>query len=309
MERRSDVRPLVAVCVCTCRRPAMLEGLLRQIAICATEAHELADTCVVVVDDDPERSAEAVAAGAAEAFPRGVRYVSTGSGNIAVARNRALEAGLEDTTWLALIDDDCMPEPEWLRELLGTQQRFEADIVSGRCIDRGPPGAPPWLEEQFITPPTTLPDGAVVDHGFLKNTLLTAAFLERTKLRFDPSFGRTGGEDAMFFYDAEDAGAHHRHAAHAVVHEELPVGRTTLGYQLRRRLWYGNTETRTSVTSGRASRRRMAARGIKQILLAVARPVARVAKGHSPHLRSAAGEVLQGAGRVIGAAGVWLAHH
>ena len=98
-------------------------------------------------------------------------------------------------------------------------------------------------------------------------------------------------------------------ASRALVWEELTVERATYRWQLRRRLWYGNTEAVTSVTSGEATRARVAVRGVRCIVEAVVRPLRRVVSGSSPQLRFAVAEVLRGVGRLLGASGVWLRHH
>ena len=302
-------RARIAVCICTYRRPDVLARLLERVATVARAAEARAEVSVVVVDDDPGATAAPVARASAAELPHGLQYEATAAGNIAVARNRAVEVGMGLADLLAFIDDDCMPDPGWLEELLTIQRRFGADLVTGSCVDEPPAGAEPWLREQpFLDSSADIPDGSEVTIGYLKNTLVTTDFLERTGLRFDPAFGGTGGEDSMFFYAAQDHDAHHRHAARAVVREEVPPARATLGYQLRRRLWYGNTEAKTSIASGRTSRIRMGASGVKHGLLAIGRPLQRGLHRQPVQLRFAFAQLLQGAGRVLGAAGIWLGH-
>src|SRR3712207_6952949 len=56
-----------------------------------------------IVDDDPARTAELVAAEFAAAFPLGCTYLHTGSQNISIARNTGLEAALPTADWIASI--------------------------------------------------------------------------------------------------------------------------------------------------------------------------------------------------------------
>ena len=300
---------LVSICVCTYRRPHVLARLLDRLTEVEREAEGLAEIAIVIVDDDIARSAESVAAQAAHRFTRGLRYHCSASGNISLARNAALDLGSETSDWLALTDDDCMPDARWLNELITVQRRYGADLVTGSCTDVLAPAAPSWLRhEPFLEPATDAIDGTETEMGYIKNALVAVEVIRRHELRFDPAFGGTGGEDAMFFYTAHERGVHHRHAARALVSEEVPLERCSLRYQLRRRFWYGNTEALTSLTHGRTSRHRMAARGAKLAVRGVLRPIARCARGRTPQLRFSASMVLQGLGRTLGATGITIDH-
>lgn len=309
LARVRSPRTSVAVCICTCRRPDELRALLERLDEAAALVHDDASTTVVVVDDDPGRSADAVLDDFAERFEGGLLRDATGSGNISLARNAATALGVGAAEWVAMIDDDCMPDPRWLAELLAVQRRTGADGVSGRCEDRAPAGSPSWLvDEPFLDGPTAPSDGAPIEIGALKNTMVSSAFLTSTGVTFDEDWGRAGGEDVLFFNACRAAGLDLVFARDAVVTEWVPVDRTRLAYQLRRRLWYGNTESLTSVATGRSTRRRMFARGVKSVLTATAGLVVGLGRGR-PQWRWSVAEMLQGTGRMIGAVGVRLAHH
>lgn len=302
-------RTRVAVCICTYRRAAVLEGLLTVIHEQAQDAAEVASVRVAIVDDDPAGSAEVVAEAASRLFEGGVSYRCTGSGNVAIARNQVLELGLDGSDALLMIDDDCRPDPGWLGEMVSMQRRTGADAVAGACDTLIPETAPGWLhDEPFVDEPSSGADGAETEEAYLKNLLVTANFLRRHDLRFDLRFGESGGEDAMFLHQARGLGMGMVHAANAVVRERLPEERTGLRYHLRRRWWYGNTEAFTSIASGQAVRTRTVASGVKLALLGMIRPLRRALRRESPQVRFALSEVLRGAGRVVGAAGVKLDH-
>ncbi|MGY6501045.1 MAG: glycosyltransferase family 2 protein [Acidimicrobiales bacterium] len=299
----------LAVCVCTYRRPDVLERLLARLAECAEAVADRATVELVVVDDDHEGSAARVVDASRSAFPGGVRYHCSGSGNVAVARNHVLELGLDRAELLAMIDDDCWPVTEWLHELVQVQQNNGADLVAGACDTDLPPTVPKWLlDEPFFDEGTTGVDGSDTQEAYLKNLLVTAEFVQRHGLRFDLRFGTTGGEDAMFLHTAIVRGARMVFAAHAVVHEQMPEHRTTLRYQLRRRYWYGNTEALTSIASGRSTRSRNVARGLIVMASGVARPLVRSARRETPQWRFALSEVLRGGGRVLGGLGRQVSH-
>ncbi len=299
----------VAVCVCTYRRPAVLGELLERLVAVAADAEGLAAVGVVVVDDDPAGSARATAERYADAFALGLDYVTSGAGNISVARNHALAHGGRRADWLALVDDDCLPDVGWIRQLVTVRRDLDADCVSGACVDVAPPGAPAWLvAEPFLDELDTGPDRAPLEIGPLKNTLVSHRFLADHGIGFEEALGHAGGEDVMFFHLLHQAGARHHHARDAVVREQVPTERATLRYQLGRRYWYGNTEAVTSIARGRSSRPRMLAGAAKLAAGGLARPLARLARRRSPQWRYALSELLRAAGRVVGALGVEVRH-
>lgn len=283
--------------------------MLHRLVDVAADAADIADVGVVVVDDDPANSARGVIDEFASSFGLGLRDANSASGNIAIARNTALQLGLETGEWLAMIDDDCLPGSDWLRQLLAVQARFGADAVSGTCVDTPPHDAPAWLsDEPFLDEFVSIEDGSTIDVGPIKNTLISAEFLHRTGLRFDVPFGRLGAEDVLFMYTAHRLGVHHRFAAAAVVREEVPSSRATLRYQLRRRLWYGTTESLTCVASRRYGRGKMFVSGIKKAVLGATRPARRLARGQSVQWRFAVADTLHGLGRMLGSTGFKLRH-
>lgn len=302
-------RASVAISLCTFQRPDVLDALLARLVEVQDRARDVAEVGVVVVDDDPAGSAEDTAKSWSDRFERGLRYHHTGSRNISIARNQALDGGLELGDWLALIDDDCLPDPAWVEQLVVVQRRTGADCVSGFCGTVLPPDAPRWLsDEPFDDDPVEVEDGAPVTDGYLKNTLVSADLLRRTGVRFDVDLGVSSGEDAMFFHDLHASGVAHHFAAQARVDEMVPESRATLRYQLRRRYWYGNTEAVTTIGSGSSSRARVAASGVKTALLGAARPLRRRVGGESAQWRFAVSEVLRGVGRVLGAVGIKVDH-
>lgn len=305
----AEERARVAVCICTYRRPQVLASLLERMKVVAETARDVATIGVVVIDDHIEQSSRDVALAESSSFELGIDYRCTGSGNIATARNAALQGGCDLGDFLVLIDDDCVPEREWVAELVRIQRSTSADFVSGRCFDRPPPGAPSWLvDEPFLDDPPEIPDGEAVTMGYVKNLLLSAAAIRRHGLHFDPHYGELGCEDAMFFYAAEAAGIVHHHAHRALVSEEVPAHRATLEYQLRRWFWYGTTESLTTVAAGLARRQRAVLRGGKMSVSALVRPLLRLTRRERPQIRYAVSQLLRGVGRMLGAGGLRFRH-
>jgi hypothetical protein len=297
----------VAIGVCTFARPQVLQTLLdRLTAIAATTEARLV---TVIVDDDPEQSARATVERFAEVFPGEVVYESLGAGNISRARNTVLSIAGRHAEFVALTDDDCLPRMGWINELVRVQSRFDADIVTGHCVDHTPEGVEVWFTtDEWLALHPQPADGAEVDSGWIKNCLLRLSAVRTHGLEFDVAFGRTGGEDAVFFANTASSGLHHRHAASAVVDEWVPVERSGQGYQMLRALWFGNSGAAWGLAAGGALRWRTAARGVRRTMRHTCASLARAAKREPVNWNFESAMALIGIGEVLGALGIRIRH-
>jgi succinoglycan biosynthesis protein ExoM len=71
-----------------------------------------------------------------------VRYVQEPRRGISYARNTCLDHVARDAEFFAMIDDDEVPELDWLEQLLCAQARAGADVVRGPVVPDFPEGAP-----------------------------------------------------------------------------------------------------------------------------------------------------------------------
>ena len=99
----------ITVCICTYKRPYLLERLLGKLSNQITG--RMYSFSVVVVDNDSEESARNVT----DSFKRkkitDIRYIPEPIKNIAAARNRAAESARGE--YIAFIDDDEYQEDKW----------------------------------------------------------------------------------------------------------------------------------------------------------------------------------------------------
>jgi succinoglycan biosynthesis protein ExoM len=298
------------VAVCTFNRHEPLRVLLEALVANAERLGAGFAVGVVVVDDSTDGNARHVAEGFSGRFELGVAYRVSGRQNIALARNLSLETAIGIADWVAMTDDDCEPVPEWLAALLEVRQRTGADAVTGPLVRRVPPGSPRWLtDEPFLEIGLEFrDDGSAMPCAATHNSMVSSRWLrEHPAIRFDPALGVTGGEDPVFYRSAHAAGLQIRYARHAIVHENEPPSRATLGYQLRMFFWLGNSAAVTSVRSG-VHPLRMFAHGCRLLGLALVRPVGRLARGRRPQLRYGLASVLHAAGMMIGPFGVRVTH-
>lgn len=304
--------PRIVVAVCTFRRNEPLRRLLDAVDHNAEQLGCRARVGVVVVDDNPDRRAEAVCREYPQRFALGLHYRPAGHGNISLARNLALEAALPLSDWVAMTDDDCEPVDHWLEAYLDAQERLGTDTLTGPCLLEPAPGAPAWITDQPFLEDAQFryPDGERLGVAATNNSFIRSQFLvERPALRFDPELGVLGGEDMVFFRSAVAQGMSIAFASAAAVVGHEPPERCRFGYQLRSRYWLGNTEFVTNRHLGEASRPRWIARGLKDLAVAITRPARRLARGQAPQLRYATAAAARAVGMLVGALGIRIPHH
>mgnify|MGYP002777806775 CR=1 FL=1 len=305
-----DTLPKIIVAVCTYRRNDPLRTLLSALVDVAAAARERAQVGVVVVDDNPDQRARAVVSDFDQAFALGIRYRTSGKGNISLARNIAVDTASQDADWVAMVDDDCEPEPTWLCAYLDVLQATGADCATGPMNLRVPEGSPKWLQEQpfFDDVRFDFEDGAPMNVAATNNSIIKAAFLrDHPDLRFLPELGKLGGEDMVFYRSARAAGLQIRFAKNAGVWGNEPPDRATFKHQVKYRFWLGNSMFVTGSHFG-ASRPRLFLRGGKLLSLALLRPLARIARFTSPQLRYCVASSACGVGLMTGALGFKKEH-
>lgn len=294
--------------ICTYHRNDKLTALLQRAAeISALEgAPRLA---VLIADDGSDRTAEPVAEAFDQRFPGGVTYKHVGSGNISTARNVVLDECSRLAPYVAVMDDDCMPAAGWLVELLEMQRGTGADIVTGHRIFGAPPGAPKWLVDQpFFSDQPAFEDGSDPTIGTTGNALFSSAWLLDEGVRFDPDFGKAGGEDMVFYAEARRHNAVIRHAARSIVMEDFTGSRLTFRYHLFRQFWLGNNIAQINRTTHETTSTRLLLRSGKALLRAAAEPFGHVARRRPPQWRWALAGIGRAVGMAIGVFGVTIDH-
>ena len=303
--------PNIMVAICTFQRNDPLRTLLNALRIVAATTAARAQVGVVVVDDNPDQRAQAVVDEYKEVFALGCVYRHSGRKNISVARNIAVDTALANADWVAMIDDDCEPEPTWLCEYLDIIQATGTDCATGPMHLRVPAGSPAWLSEQpfFDDLRFDIPDCASMTVAATNNSIIRATFLrDHPNIRFDPQLGVLGGEDMVFYRTAFNAGLRIRFARLAGVWGNEPADRATFKHQVRYRFWLGNTEFITNAYFGETSRSRLFLRGAKRLVLALGRPLGRVMRGEGAQLRYCIASISGALGLISGTLGI-TKHH
>lgn len=229
----------VVVCVVTLRRPDRLAELLA--ALRCLRSDGTFEVRLVVIDNDPSGSARRVVDDAANTPPWPRAYVVEPRRGLASARNAALSVA-GDADAVVFIDDDEIPEPGWLCELVEVQRASGADVVGGPVIPVFDEDPPLWVVGSGAFSPRRFPSGSYLEWANTGNVLITAGvFRSLDGIRFDRRFDLSGGEDTHFFLRASRAGRTIVWADSAVIHERVPRDRLRLRWILRRSYRRGNT--------------------------------------------------------------------
>ena len=252
----------VAICCITLRRPEGLQRLLDGINGLSFRKSPEPTITVIVVDNDGDAPMRPLVEGRSE-FRWCLRYECEPIQGLSTARNRALDLVPIDAEWIAFIDDDEVPEPGWLDELLYVARTYRAPIVQGPVRPVFMSRPPRWIVRGRFFEHGPYADGAPLGYAATNNSMIAGAVVRRLRLRFDDRFDRTGGEDQRFFRCAINAGYRVVTAESALVWERIPKDRTTLRYLLKRRFRMGNTLTMSDRIDGGPGR--LAVRTIKGI--------------------------------------------
>jgi succinoglycan biosynthesis protein ExoM len=227
----------VAICIATFKRREMLAQLLTGLSELTFRKMPTPEIVVVVVDNDSLRTAEDTCRAAH--LPYQMRYVAEPRRGIAQVRNRAISEA-RDVDFVAFIDDDEVPCPAWLDELLWAQSSFGADVVSGPVLPELTADVPEWVKTgQFFDRPIYA-SGRSLDKCNAGNVLVRREVFS-TVCAFDERFALTGGEDTQFFLRVSQSGYKIVSSSEAFVSESVSRSRANIRWILRRAYQVGNS--------------------------------------------------------------------
>ena len=244
MQDSQEGQEHISVCICTYKRPALLERLLRALDTLQTGGQFTYS--LVVVDNDATKSAKPVVERFAQGAAVPVRYDVEPERSFSLVRNRAVANA--EGAHIAFIDDDEYPGPDWLVRLFGAMKGYGADGILGPVVPEYETDPPEWVIRGKLCERETFETGTVIrSHVYTRtgNTLLDRSLFTAGRVPFDPRYGRTGGEDADFFKRLIAENKKLVWCNEAPVWEKVTRERMARSYFLKRALMRGIANSRS----------------------------------------------------------------
>ena len=239
----SDTKDIL-VAIPSFRRPRGLERLLVALEKLDTDAR----VSILVADNDGEKhEGHDLCQRLKRNYLWPLTSIIVPERGIAQVRNAMLTYAVDQTKaeFIAMLDDDEWPEPQWLKELLRVQKETGAEALQGSVLFESPTPAKDWSgnfdglsDIRHATGPVDMLEGA-------GNILIARTAVENmARPFFDLSFALTGGEDRDFFMRLKRQGTRFAWADEAIATTLVPATRTNLFWALKRAYSIGNNDMR-----------------------------------------------------------------
>jgi succinoglycan biosynthesis protein ExoM len=232
--------PHITVCVCTYKRPVLLDGLLN--ALEGQTTGGAFTYSVVIVDNDSAQSAKPLVGSRAAWSVIRIEYFCQPQKNIALTRNEAVDRATGD--FVAFVDDDEVPPSGWLFHLFSAASQYNADAVLGPVDPQFTSEPPSWIVRGRLLERPHYPTGTVLRWPDTRtgNVLFRRSVFTKHGDRFSPDFRHS--EDQEFFKRITARGAHVIWCDEAAVTEVQGADRFRVAYFLKRALLRGNVSLR-----------------------------------------------------------------
>ena len=226
----------ISVCIPTYKRPLLLEKLILSIVENGIDALLIKDLNIIVVDNDSDKSAEAITNELKQKFfnKYELEYYNCPVKGLSKVRNELFKYALENhPDYIVCIDDDEYPVTEWLNELVKTISVNNGDIVMGPVVPEFEAQVLPYLSHYFNY--RDIKDNERLYYFASGNFIIDSKFLLKHDLHFDDRFNTTGAEDSYFGVIALKHGARIFGASRAISYELISKKKGTLEWLIKRR--------------------------------------------------------------------------
>jgi succinoglycan biosynthesis protein ExoM len=232
-----------SVCIATYKRPELLKLLFDSLIL--QELTEEIKLEIIVVNNDIAESAKPIFEQYFDTDKISFNYYVQPLRNISVTRNMGVQSASGD--YIFFIDDDEIASPSWIRLLLETMHKYNADAVFGRVLSHFDDSTPSWIKKSYIFNRPSPPTGTITFHPRTGNCLIKASIIKQIEGPFDPGYGVTGGEDTYLFSKLKKRGYNFVNCREAWVSELQPLSRTKTIYLIKRAFFTGNLYTRRTI--------------------------------------------------------------
>ena len=235
-----DKQMNILVAICTANRSHYLTLLLGRLTEINFGAIPCTGVSILIVDNAPSGEVATLCNKISQTSKVRLDVVEERAPGISEARNRAAREAIDRKfDFVAFLDDDDLPDHDWLYHLSQKQVETDADIVMGNR--RTPSGC-------VIDPEASDNEIRLWKRNGLPNLLSTCNVLIRTRIFedvsqagyiFNPFFSPMGGEDADFFIRSKRAGARFTSSPLSCIQFRTEGARSTTYGRIMRKLKAG----------------------------------------------------------------------
>lgn len=226
---------LVSICVATFKRPKRLRMLLEGLNKLVFEKIEQPEIEIIVVDNDCAGVASKICDELESQFQWSLKTGFEPEQGLTYARNKTIEMVSANADFIAILDDDEIPESLWLERLILAQSKYGSEIVTGPVIPRFmDQKVPNWIVRGKFFEPARFHTGKTRPVAYTNNVLIKADLLRNLNPAFDNRFAFLGGSDCFLFLNLYKAGYKITWADDAIVYDNIPSSRTNLKWILFR---------------------------------------------------------------------------
>jgi succinoglycan biosynthesis protein ExoM len=225
-DQNHGCREELVVAICTYQRPHGLVALLNRLSTIEGRDRVI----VLVVDNDPDRSAEQVVQDVNAQSGAGALYMHAVPQGLATARNAALDFGGERSLPVLFIDDDEVPEPTWLTSMLSSHTEHPYAIITGPIRPEFAGPLPDWAPDGYFWRKPEYAVGKSLRVPTADANMLFPPKVTVGGQRFDTDFDLAGGQDTHFLLRWLAAKETILWSAQSIVIERIPDKRLSLNY-------------------------------------------------------------------------------
>ncbi len=249
--------PRLTVCVCTHDRPAYLQACLDGLRRQDVPPSSLE---VLVVDSASPPAAAAAVKRLAESAD--VRHLRVERPGVSLARN--IGARCARAPWIAYLDDDAIPAPDWARAVLRAIAEPRVAVIGGRILPLWEARLPDWWPARLRGVLSIIEHDRPGEYRtaelprsvepYAANMVVNVAALREVG-GFREAVGRYGGallsdEEVQLAWRLQNAGHRARYDPRIVVRHQIQKARLTPRWLLRRLYWQGASAVVTRRLSG-----------------------------------------------------------
>ncbi len=228
---------VIVISVCTYNRPNMLTECLRSLIRQDYPDNITVRFCIIDNNSNYEYNIESLVKKELQGYD--YKYIFVKERGISYARNAALDyAKLIKADFIEFLDDDEIADKECTKSLYKTIKTTNADVVQGNIIFNFPANVNKLFHQELEIKRS---EGVTLKYVATSNVLFRRKLIEDWGLRFHEKLALIGGEDIDFFLKSSANGGKHIFTNTSIVFETFPVERSTLKWQLTRKLRDGFT--------------------------------------------------------------------